>query len=84
MGGTAVREVVAIDRCDDNIIEAPLGNGLGSIEWLFWIRRWRARGSLHGTEAASACASVAEKHNGSSSAIPTLSNVRTLCLLAHL
>lgn len=80
---------IPIDRGYDYIIQSPCCDGLGSVDRLLWVRRRWGSGSLHGAESTPPGALVAQYHDGSSgrsgfSSTPTLADVGTFSLLAHL
>eukprot|EP00967_Tisochrysis_lutea_P093905 scaffold136168_cov32-Tisochrysis_lutea.AAC.5 len=83
MAGAAVGKVIAIDRGEHNIVNAPLHDGSGSVERLIRIRRRGSRVGVDGAELAATGARVAEEHYGSRSPVPALADVGALRLLAH-
>ena len=80
--GAAVGEIVAIDRGDDDMLQASLATrrrhvlGLGRIERLGQPRR-------HVAEGAGARAGVAHDHHGGVALLPALADVGAGRLLAH-
>ena len=83
-----VLEIVAVDAGQHDVVEAPLGDGLGDVRGFVRVqRRGRAR-RLHRAESASSGARVAHDHDGGGggltlAATPTLAEVGASRLLAH-
>src|SRR6266550_2896760 len=78
---SAVLQVVAVDRCDDRMLESQLSHGFSHSSWLAQVELGRSA-RRHRTEPARACADIAEDHEGRGPAIPTVEDVRTTRLLA--
>ena len=81
MVGAAVGEVVAIDRGDDDMGKAQLGDGVGDMLGLQFIEPSGQAGA-HVAECAGAGAGVAEDHEGRVALPPTFADVRAARLFA--
>ena len=79
--GAAVGEVVAVDRRDDDVLEAHLRRRLGEAQRLERIDRV-GRGRVHVAVAARAAAVLAEDLERRGTAAPALGDVRAARLLA--
>ena len=80
-GRAAVGEVLSGDGGDDAVTETELADGLGEARGLVGVKRQRAAGG-HGAVVAAPCADVAEDHEGSGAALPAISDVGAVSLLA--
>ena len=87
MAGAAVGDVVAVDRRDHDVVDAPRRDVLGGVRRLEQVERRRRARRLHVAEAAAARARVAHHHDRRRRrpllAAPALADVRALGLLAH-
>ena len=81
MLGAAIREVVAIDRRDDDVIEAHLPDGFGDARRLVGIERHRHAGR-DVAEGAGAGADLAHDHEGGVLLVPALADIRAAGFLA--
>ena len=52
---------VTVNRCEDNVVEAPLVNGNGRVDGLIWVHGWWCVARLDGAEAACTCARVSHQ-----------------------
>ena len=82
MRRAAVGDVVAIDRGDDDVLQAERADGVGDARRLVEVERRRPP-VRHGAIAARARADVAENHEGGGAVVPALADVRAARLLAH-
>src|SRR5581483_8408582 len=78
---SAVLEVVAIDRRNDDVAEAQLADRFGDVGRLVRIEStWLSRGDV--AEGAGACADVTHDHEGGVLVLPALADVGARRLLA--
>ena len=78
----AVRQVVAVDRCDDDVVEAEGVDGMGDALGFRGIDRPRPA-VRDGAVRAGARADVAEDHERRRPVVPALADVGTARFLAH-
>src|SRR5258707_7360 len=77
-----VRQIIAVDRRHDQVLEIQLPRRASQIFWLLWVeRRWGT--NLHVTEATSSGANLAHQHHRRGSPAPALSDVRAASFFAH-
>lgn len=69
--------------CQNNVIDAPLCDGIRGLEWLEWVGRRRLGIRFDGTEHAPPSAGISQQHDGSGSTRPAFSDVRALGFLAN-
>ncbi len=81
MLGAAVSEVVAVDRGDDDMLQAQLCDRFGDILRLVRIER-AGHAGLHVAEGAGARARVAHDHEGRVLLLPALADIGAAGLLA--
>ena len=81
MSRPAVGEIVAVDRGDDDMGEAELGDRLGDMRRLMRIDRAR-QARAHIAEGAGPGAGVAEDHEGRVLLLPALADIGAAGLLA--
>src|SRR6266566_2622835 len=77
----AVLQVVAVDRCDDRVLEPQLSDGFRHPRRLAQVEL-RGPARRHRAKPARARADVAEDHEGSGTAIPAVEDVGTAGFLA--
>src|SRR5439155_9137137 len=75
-----VFQLVAVDGGDDGVLQAHALNRLRDAHWLAQVEHTRPAG-LHGAEAASPGAGVAQDHEGGGACLPALADVGTTRLL---
>jgi len=84
--GTAVREVVAVDRREHDVVEPDLGDRVRDVLGLVRVERLHPA-RLHVTEVTPARAAVTHEHErrgaGAVPAGPALAHVGAVCLLTH-
>ncbi len=78
----AVVEIVAVDRGDDDMLEAELGDRIGDVLRLVRIERAGHAGA-HIAEGAGTRAGVAHDHHGGVFLRPALADIGAAGLLAH-
>jgi hypothetical protein len=78
----AIREIVAVDRGDDDVFEAKASDGIGNAPRLIGVKRGRSPGR-DVAEGASACANVAHDHHRCVPLLPAFPDVRARRLLAN-
>ena len=89
VAGAAVGQVVAVDRGQHNVAQAPPAQGFGCVLGLVRVQRGRAARRLDAAEAAAACARVAHQHYGcrggvfATAAAPALADVGAARLLTY-
>ena len=81
MLGTAVCQIVAIDRRDHHMRQTQLGDSLTDMLRLIRIE-WCRHACLYVAEGASPRACVAHDHEGGVLLLPALANIRTARLFA--
>ena len=79
----AVVQIVAVDRRQHDVVDAPFGHRHGRIPRLGLVERRRRRVGLHRAELAAARARVSHQHDRRRAAVPALPDVWALRLLAH-
>ncbi len=79
--GAAVVDVVAVDRGDDDVVEAELGDGVGDAPGLEGVEGVGAAGR-DVAEGAAAGADLAHDHHGGVALAPALADVGAARLLA--
>src|SRR5262249_2807427 len=79
---SAILAIVAIDAGDNSESQAHRGDRFGHTVGLPVIH-FERRTLLHGTEAAAACADVAQDHERGGPAVPAFSDVRTCGAFAN-
>src|SRR5438034_5775630 len=82
MPGALVRQVVAVDRGDDDVLQVHLRRGRSEPERLERVRRPVGLARVHVAVAAGAGARIAEDLERRGPAAPTLGDVRAARLLA--
>mmetsp|Transcript_71663 Transcript_71663/g.181005 ORF Transcript_71663/g.181005 Transcript_71663/m.181005 type:complete len:223 (+) Transcript_71663:870-1538(+) len=83
MRATLIRQVVAVDHRQHNVVHIPLFHGLGNVLGLLGIQRWRCPRGGNGTKSATTRACVAHDHHRSRARRPTLSSIRAAGFFAH-
>mmetsp|Transcript_8133 Transcript_8133/g.19991 ORF Transcript_8133/g.19991 Transcript_8133/m.19991 type:complete len:210 (-) Transcript_8133:259-888(-) len=83
MLGPTVFNIIAIDACQNDVIDSPLCHRVRRRKGFKGIGRWWLGVRFNGTKHASSCAGVSQKHNGSGTARPAFTNVGALSFLAN-
>ena len=83
-----IRQLIAVDGGEHDIVESPGGDGLGDVLRLVRVKGRGGPGGLHAAEGASPCAGVSHDHDGGGggalpSPAPALADVGTPRLLTH-
>jgi hypothetical protein len=81
MGGAAVGQIVAIDRSDDDVLQAEALDGGGDAPRLIGIERAGAPMD-DGAVGTIARADIAHEHEGGGAMRETFADIRTACFLA--
>jgi len=82
MIGSAIGEIVAIDRCDHDVVQAQFFDREADVARLFGVKRQRFA-FVDRAEAAAASAGVAKNQKGRGLVAPAFADVRTARFLTH-
>ncbi len=78
----AILQIIAIDRCDHDVIQSQRMDGVGDALRLVEIERDRLA-MRHGAIAARTRADIAQDHEGGRAVVPALADVGTMRLFAN-
>ena len=78
---TAIGEIVAVNRGDNDVGKAELEGGLRDVLRLVWVERTGHAG-FHVTEGAGTGAGIAHKHESGVFLVPALADIRAAGFLA--
>ena len=83
MAGTAVGQIIAVDDCDDDMLQAHPLDGRGKLLGLIRIRRLRIAKCFDAAKSTAARALFSGDHERGRAARPAVIQIRAASFLAH-